>query len=381
MPTPHANHTITPCWPPRLLSTCTARGCLVNLFVCNLFASLLTFALDFSFHPYNQLWEHAGWIFFRIFVFTNCVGTLIGLAFDFTSFGAFLARKRFPVNYLWLAGMLVVMANLGCVIAWYLICLMPDVRPAGYPLSASMLIGTVMALLLGIGGFAYDSLRVRLELTLRQLHERELAEERARKHAAQAQLASLESRIHPHFLFNTLNSIAALVRDDPARAEETIEQLAGLLRFSLDSSRSAVSLAEELRFVSQYLEIEKVRFSGRLQYEFDVRDVPGAQLIPPLAIQTLVENCVKHTVSARLETTSIRVTARQLAGHVEIEVSDDGPGFTEADLRAGHGLHSLRQRLGALFGARGALHIARDQKRTFVTMTLPAAVQTALAGD
>src|ERR1700733_7255084 len=145
----------------------------------------------------------------------------------------------------------------------------------------------VAGLIIGI----YSTLRERLDETTLQLRTKELERERALKLATEAQLASLESRIHPHFLFNTLNSISALIPEDPARAERLVEQMAALLRFSLDANQSGlVPLASELKIVGDYLEIERARFGNRLRYQIDVPADLNESRVPPLSLQTLVEN-------------------------------------------------------------------------------------------
>src|SRR6202171_1668292 len=132
----------------------------------------------------------------------------------------------------------------------------------------------------------YESMRHRLDEATLALRTRELDRERALKVATEARLASLESRVHPHFLFNTLNSISSLIPEDPKRAERLVEQMAALLRFSLDSARAGlVPLEREMKIVGDYLDIEKARFGPRLEFEIDVpQDLSGAS-VPPLAIQ------------------------------------------------------------------------------------------------
>ena len=143
-------------------------------------------------------------------------------------------------------------------------------------------------------------MRGQLDDTIVALRTKERDEAEARRLAAEAQLASIESRVQPHFLFNTLNSIAALVHDDPAGAERMTGQLAALLRSSLDSTATPlVPLDEELRVVRDYLDIERVRFGDRLRYSVDVRRRRGPKLVPRMALQTLVENSVKYAVSPR----------------------------------------------------------------------------------
>ena len=215
--------------------------------------------------------------------------------------------------------------------------------------SGSLRIAIAITLLVGAVVTAFEMLTFRLHAATLELRTRQLEEERARKLATEAKLSSLESRIHPHFLFNTLNSISALIREDPARAERTVERLAALLRYSLDSSaRRLVPLRQEMRVVQDYLEIEKTRFGDRLRYTVDVPDGIGELEVPPLTLQTLVENCIKHAVSSNRFGGEIRVIARLGAGHLLLEVSDDGPGGADP---AGSGLRGVADRVAELSGS------------------------------
>jgi LytS/YehU family sensor histidine kinase len=156
----------------------------------------------------------------------------------------------------------------------------------------------VITLAVGLTLTTYQTLRHQLQSATLQLRTKQVEQERAYKLLAEARLSSLESRLHPHFLFNTLNSIAALIPRDPQRAEDTVGKLASLLRFSLATSQSGfVTLAQELKFVRDYLEIESTRFGARLQYEIDVPDALMELKTPPMALQSLVENAVKHVVA------------------------------------------------------------------------------------
>jgi hypothetical protein len=194
----------------------------------------------------------------------------------------------------------------------------------------------------------------------KELHEVEAS-------ANEARIASLESRIRPHFLFNALNSAIALIPEDPARAENVLERLSGLLRFSLDAHSRLVPLREELRVVVDYLEIERVRFGERLAYELDVPAACETFDVPAFAVQTLVENSVKHAVSPRKQGARIRVRARAESGRLALDVTDDGPGFTGEIWRPGHGLDALRSRLEALYGAAAQLRV----QATTVTIDVP----------
>ena len=162
----------------------------------------------------------------------------------------------------------------------------------------SLKIATFITVLAGGVISMYETFQSRLQETTLQLRTKELERERALKLATAAQLASLESRIHPHFLFNTLNSISSLIPEDPKRAEKLVGQMAALLRFSLDANHTGlVPLDREMKIVSDYLAIEQARFGDRLRFQIDEPRDFGDSQVPPLAIQTLVENSVKHAVS------------------------------------------------------------------------------------
>ena len=186
-----------------------------------------------------------------------------------------------------------------------------------------------------------------------RLSERAHAGERA---ANEAQLASLESRVRPHFLFNALNSAIALIPEDPPRAEDVLVRLSALLRFSLDRQQARlVPLGEELRIVVDYLEIERARFGDRLRYRVEVASELESHEVPAFALQTLVENSVKYAIAARKNGGEIVIAARERGHTLELEVSDDGPGFAAAPMPAGHGLDTLRARLAALYGRAATL--------------------------
>jgi sensor histidine kinase YesM len=217
----------------------------------------------------------------------------------------------------------------------------------------------------------HEVLLGKLNKATEDLKAKDLAEERLRQIATEARLSSLESRVHPHFLFNTLNSISALIRESPAEAERMVERLSALLRFSLDSGGARlVPLSQEFGIVRTYLEIEKVRFGDRLRYKIEADPALDSLEVPPLSVQTLVENSVKFAVSPRREGAEITVRAVMREGKPAIDVLDDGPGFSIADLKAGHGLDLLQSRLAAQFGSGSALEIGRDPNLTRVTVLI-----------
>lgn len=218
-------------------------------------------------------------------------------------------------------------------------------------------LAVLIAVVAGIIVPVIIDLSMRLRTTQQTLAERELARIRAIALAQEAQLSSLSARVQPHFLFNALNTVGALIRFEPKEAERTVERLAHLLRFSLDApERDTVPLSRELDLVRDYLAIEQLRYGDRLKVSFEVPGSLSDVAVPPFCVQTLVENCIKHVVAHRREPTHVMVRAR--AGeedHVVVEISDDGPGFSGDPRRAGHGLDLLHRRLDALFGPEAAL--------------------------
>jgi len=238
----------------------------------------------------------------------------------------------------------------------------------------------IVTLLFGIFGTAVETLVARLNETTVALRTKERDEADARRLAAEAQLASLESRVNPHFLFNTLNSIAALVHDNPAAAERMTAQLAALMRSSLDHQSPLVTLDEELRVARTYLDIEQVRFGARLRFDFDADAEARRILVPRLSVQTLVENSVKYAVSPRRDGASIAVQAAQTDGLLRVIVEDDGPGFAPSAIADGHGIALLKSRLQMAFGGRAALDVDSKPGRTTITMTVPSGTGNTTVG-
>jgi two-component system sensor histidine kinase AlgZ len=231
----------------------------------------------------------------------------------------------------------------------------------------------LISLVIGLSLSSFETMRYKLQAASLQLRTRQVEQERAYKLLAEARLSSLESRIHPHFLFNTLNSISALIPTDPARAEQTVGNLASLLRFSLNANQSGlVPLAQELKVVRDYLEIEKTRFGARLRYQIDVPDALGEVKVPPLALQSLAENAVKHVVSRHPEGAAIQIIGSVNANRICLSVLDDGPGFALDAITPEHGLGSLIARMEILFGAAGQLEVAREDAKTAVRLIFPA---------
>ncbi len=211
-----------------------------------------------------------------------------------------------------------------------------------------------------------------------RLREQERIASRAEALALEARLAALRAQLNPHFLFNALHSANALIRRDPEKAEQAVEQLADLLRYTLDEGNEAlVPLDEEWAFTRGYLKLQSIRFGDKLRYVSEFADGSLSCLVPPFILQPLVENAVEHGISTRTEGGEVRILGTLKDGVLVLRVEDDGSsarnGRPGADLGSGHGsgLAVLRQRLEALYGERGRLEV-RDSNGTFeVTVTIP----------
>ncbi len=191
--------------------------------------------------------------------------------------------------------------------------------------------------------------------------------------AREAELRALRAQLNPHFLFNSLNSIAALVGSDPEGARRMCERLGDFLRRTLAlGARDAVTLGEELELVDRYLAIEQVRFGARLGFDRRVGPGAGQCIVPPLLLQPLVENAVKHGVADRVDGGTIVVDAQRDGALLRIVV--ENPFDDEAPSRRGSGLglQNVRRRLD-VYGAREArLEAVRDDEMFRVTLTMPA---------
>ena len=284
-----------------------------------------------------------------------------------------LARRNWPLTAAVLATT-ILFAALGCLAAQTLLMWMGIAVPGDFwqryleTLRAALL----LSMAFGLGVFSYASIRDQLRRTREQLHEKEVVAERNQKLAVEARLRSLESRLHPHFLFNTLNSISALIAIDPHRAEQIVGRLAALLRSSLDTTnRPLIPLEQELAMVQDYVDIERARFGDKLRGRIDVPAELGDAQVPPLSVQSLVENAVKHGITPQRNGGEVRVSASSEDGRLRIEVSDTGAGFDLSSVSAGHGLDSLVGRLDALFSSRAHLAVSRRAGRCVVEMVLP----------
>ncbi len=187
---------------------------------------------------------------------------------------------------------------------------------------------------------------------------------RAEGNAARSQLAALRSQLQPHFLFNALHAVVQLIPREPARAAQAAEQLAGLLRWTIEEDRDVVPASEEWTFVEQYLALERLRFGERLHVRVDIEAAAGQAMIPLFALQTLVENAVRHGAAPRIDPTEISITGRSTKQASTFTVHDSGGGATaeQLEVTTGTGLRRLRDRLRVLYGSDARLDVANGSE-------------------
>lgn len=216
------------------------------------------------------------------------------------------------------------------------------------------------------------ALAVSLDLW-RRARERELRNAKLESLLARAELEAVRARFQPHFLFNALNSAASLVDSDPSAAKRMIVRFANLLRASLRlSSAEWITLGEELRQTEGYLEIERIRFGDRLRVVMNIDPAVTGALIPPLILQPVVENAVKHGASRREGRTTITVTAVKREAELLVEISDRGDALSGTVLSGlGEGLRHIESRLRFVYGTDYEFHLVRERSVTTARLAVP----------
>ena len=209
------------------------------------------------------------------------------------------------------------------------------------------------ALVLGFGGV----------LHARRAQANALAAAQAEAARVRAELAAISGKLNPHFLFNTLNSIVALTRKDPAAAEQALLRFARLMRYVLDSQRGAadrVALADEVEFLRDYLALEALRLGPRLQVQWRLDPATLGETIPPLTLQPLVENSIVHGIAPRVGGGTVCIESQRRSEGLALRVADDGIGCDPGAAPArgsGVGLSALRRRFELDYGGRARLDV------------------------
>lgn len=186
--------------------------------------------------------------------------------------------------------------------------------------------------------------------------------------AKEIELRNLRSQLNPHFIFNALNSIRALVDEDPIKSKSAITQLSNILRNSLTVDRQRlVTFAEELQMVRDYLELETIRYEERLKTKFDIDEKTLDFLIPPLMIQTLVENGIKHGISTLRNGGTIEITSKVDKERLLIQIKNAGQYEASKEAKSGFGINNTRKRLELIYGEEASFQIYNENKRTVLT--------------
>lgn len=172
---------------------------------------------------------------------------------------------------------------------------------------------------------------------------------------AEARLQALTARIRPHFLFNSLNAVLSLIRDDPRRAESALENLADLFRALLRDNRELAPLSDEIALCRQYLDIEKLRLGERLQVVWSIAEVPDDALVPPLLLQPLLENAIYHGVEACTGPATVSITFRRDGRQLLIELDNPCPPGAHKHPGQGMALANIRERLALIYDLEASL--------------------------
>ncbi len=306
------------------------------------------------------------------FVIAQSIGLTIHVLFE--AGGSLLGSERIESfstrkRVLFFTGIPIV----GCLIGYWmgLSLLGVDVARIAQGAPRILIASVVVSIIITTLWYRHISGQMRLA---RAEAERERAHAQAaelQRQAIDARLRSLQAQIEPHFLFNTLANVVSLIDTAPDKARLMLERLIELLRSSLAASRSErTTLGQETALITAYLDILRIRMGKRLSYTIDVpADLMDARL-PPLSLQPLVENSIKHGLEPKLEGGHVRIVARSAGGALQLDVEDDGLGFSP---RTGNGvgLANLRERMASLYGDKARLAVEELARGTRVRVTLP----------
>jgi len=354
-------------------STCTVGPAWLQVLWTVLFNSAIAVVLTL------MAWGFAGRADpLRFFLWNFVIAQSIGLTIHalYEAGGHLLGRERIEAfstsnRVIFFAGIPIV----GCLIGYWIGLTLLGVDVSRIVQGAPRVVVAIVIVSIIFSTFWYRYLagKTRLERA-----EAESERERAKavdlqRQAIDAQLRSLQAQIEPHFLFNTLANVVSLIDTAPDKARLMLERLIELLRASLAASRSErTTLGQETALIAAYLDILRIRMGERLSYTISVPPELLNVSIPPLSLQPLVENSIKHGLEPKLEGGSVHLSARTADGTLQLDVEDDGLGFSPHP-GAGVGLANLRDRISSLYGARARLVIEELARGTRVRMTIPLA--------
>lgn len=296
--------------------------------------------------------------FSRNLIFAHCIGLSI-LAINL------LVIRKVARNFLRIAVMALTLPGsvlVGVALAIYLSGFDPD---AEHTVQA-----IVTGLFFGLIGIIVVLLSERIAMEVRQ---RELIRSEGERREIEARLKLLQAQIEPHFLFNTLANVGSLIDGNPALAKTLLEHLNDWLRVALARTRSMGStLGDELAMLENYLEIMKIRFGDRLRWRIDIDEETLRQPFPPMLLQPLLENAVRHGIEPKLGGGEICIRGRIENQRLQLEVSDNGMGLADKAVLAGAGLSNVDARLKSLFGEAGELTLTGNAEGGVTAiLTLP----------
>ena len=308
------------------------------------------------------------------FLFANGIGiTIHALYFlgDRTGFEAWVRRRGHFMKTAYYAGV----STAGVLLGYAWMAMLLDARLMKQWLKNPQ----------WLAAFAFTSLVISVTLSIiffwRERHARaeaalqteRLRAERVEREATLANLRALQAQIEPHFLFNTLANVASLVDPDPAKAKRMLESFIRFLRASLAATRTeSTTLAAEGELIAAYLDVLQVRMGSRLAYRVDIAPELGAFALPPMLLQPVVENAIRHGLEPKVDGGLVELSARGVDGHVRVEISDTGMGFAPTT-RGGLGLTNLRDRLRLVYAGGASLSVAEGPGGgTRVVIELPA---------
>jgi two-component system, LytTR family, sensor histidine kinase AlgZ len=299
-------------------------------------------------------------------MFTCCIGGTCELSYRFVWPRVFTRKPSWPLRIAGHALTIVVAVGLGVAVAFGIGALLFGWKPEWIRLWLQSIVisGVIITILV-----ATDELGARS----RELERREAMHRVA---VLRAELSALQARTDPHFLFNSLNAVAALIPANPALAESLLERLAAVFRYALDAGRrDSVELADEIAAVTAYLEVEALRLGSRLRWHLDRGpDLDGVR-VPPLVLQPLVENAIRHGAGGRIGATEVNVSARRAGDDIVLAVEDrgvDGAAATAVGGGAGTALADLRARLELVYAGRARLAVGAADAGWRAEIVLPA---------
>ena len=307
--------------------------------------------------------DHVSWRYVGItFMFSVAISTSIS---SFMQLVENYRLKYKPKNYYFIWGLYYLSALVGMTIASEVCLFILNffILKIGYALFSDpqqLLINLVISLIVNTIIGVYQTQRSNLELRLKQ---KEVDIIKLNQLKTQAELQTLQSRINPHFLYNSLNSIASLIHIDADKAEDMTLKLSKLFRYSINTqNENLTSVKEEIEIVQTYLDIEKVRFGDRIQFILNVDDPAYAEKIPRFILQPLVENALKHGLHDMINGGILKLEIKSETDEIILIVADNGKPFP-TELNSGYGLQSTYEKLQLLYGDKYSLQLLNQPEK------------------